>query len=217
MNMHESYRQLRTMGTIALGRSGFGDAVYARAGVAQAQVPADIEAQLVKIGHIVDPACTAKLYRPLMPANDIHSNATPLYPGVVIARDISFGPNTKDVVDVFMGRERRRVAYRADVPSGRRGQQDRAAEPRSQRFHGQHRTLGREERNDGRASCSAIRARTGTIPAATFRRWSSGRRTTSPSTRAIPTVCSCGRNRPATALSESISDVPNCGDRKASA
>ena len=40
-------------------------------GVAQAQVPANIEAGLQKIGHIVDPSCTAKLYRPLMPKNDI--------------------------------------------------------------------------------------------------------------------------------------------------
>ena len=74
---------------------------FATAGAARAQVPAEIEAQLVKIGHIVDPACTAKLYRPLMPANDIHSTVTPLYPGVAITRDVSFGPNTKDVLDVF--------------------------------------------------------------------------------------------------------------------
>ena len=37
---------------------------------ATAQVPANLEAGLVKIGQIVDPACTAKLYRPLMPASD---------------------------------------------------------------------------------------------------------------------------------------------------
>ncbi len=67
----------------------------------QAQVPADIEAQLVKMGHIVDPPCTAKLYRPLMPANDISSSASPLYPGITIARDKSFGPDPKDVVDIF--------------------------------------------------------------------------------------------------------------------
>ena len=59
------------------------------------QVPADIEAGLVKIGHIVDPICTAKLYRPLMPPNDINSNVTPLYPGITIARDQSFGPDPK--------------------------------------------------------------------------------------------------------------------------
>jgi Carboxylesterase family len=68
---------------------------------AEAQVPADIEAGLVKMGHIVDPPCTAKLYRPLMPANDITSSATPAYPGVTVVRDASFGPNPKDVVDIF--------------------------------------------------------------------------------------------------------------------
>jgi hypothetical protein len=70
-------------------------------GAAHAQVPPDIEAGLRKIGQIVDPGCTAKLYRPLMPPNDIHSSVTPLYPGVAIARDISFGPNPKDLVDIF--------------------------------------------------------------------------------------------------------------------
>jgi hypothetical protein len=68
---------------------------------AEAQVPANIEAGLVTMGHIVDPPCTAKLYRPLMPANDITSSATPLYPGITIVRDASFGPNPKDVVDIF--------------------------------------------------------------------------------------------------------------------
>jgi hypothetical protein len=68
---------------------------------AQAQVPPNIEEGLIKIGHIVDPICTAKLYRPLMPANDINSNATPLYPGVTIVRDQSFGLDPKDVVDIF--------------------------------------------------------------------------------------------------------------------
>jgi len=68
---------------------------------AEAQVPADIEAGLVKMGHIVDPPCTAKLYRPLMPANDVRSDANPLYPGITVVRDASFGPNPKDVVDIF--------------------------------------------------------------------------------------------------------------------
>ncbi len=67
----------------------------------EAQVPANIEEQLVKMGHIVDPPCTAKLYRPLMPANDITSTASPLYPGITIVRDASFGSNPKDVVDIF--------------------------------------------------------------------------------------------------------------------
>src|SRR5579862_4585514 len=71
------------------------------AAIAAAQVPANIEAGLVKMGHIVDPPCTAKLYRPLMPANDIRSSATPLYPGITVVRDTSFGSNPKDVVDIF--------------------------------------------------------------------------------------------------------------------
>ncbi len=71
------------------------------AGTTQAQVPANIESELVKMGHIVDPPCTAKLYRPMMPANDITSDVTPLYPGITIARDVSFGPNPRDVVDIL--------------------------------------------------------------------------------------------------------------------
>jgi hypothetical protein len=70
-------------------------------GAAQAQVPPNIEEGLLKIGHIVDPICTSKLYRPLMPANDINSNVTPLYPGITIVRNESFGPDPKDVVDIF--------------------------------------------------------------------------------------------------------------------
>ncbi len=83
------------------------------ASIARAQVPADIEAQLKKIGQIVDPACTAKLYRPLMPQNDFNKYwplgaAEPafkgdLYPGITITRDQSFGPNAKDVLDVIAG------------------------------------------------------------------------------------------------------------------
>jgi len=46
-------------------------------GTAGAQVPAHIEAGLLKIGQIVDPGCTAKLYRSSMPANDVNSTATP--------------------------------------------------------------------------------------------------------------------------------------------
>jgi len=81
--------------------------------VINAQVPPNIEAELKKIGQIVDPACTEKLYRPLMPANDFNTywppdaaspkSMAPLYPGVTIVRDQSFGPNTKDVLDIFVG------------------------------------------------------------------------------------------------------------------
>ena len=71
------------------------------AGVAMGQVPANIESELVKMGHIVDPPCTAKLYRPLMPVNDIRSDKTPLYPGITVVRDQPFGPSPMDVVDIF--------------------------------------------------------------------------------------------------------------------
>ncbi len=83
------------------------------AGVVRAQVPANIEAQLLRIGPIVDPACTAKIYRPLMPPPEVAdqylqmqktgkpSNQVPLYPGITIERDLSFGPDPKDVVDIF--------------------------------------------------------------------------------------------------------------------
>ncbi len=83
------------------------------AGVVQAQVPDDIEAKLLKIGPIVDPACTAKVYRPLQPPQEVAdqylqmektgkpSNQIPLYPGITIERDVSFGPDPKDVVDIF--------------------------------------------------------------------------------------------------------------------
>src|SRR5437660_11576034 len=86
--------------TIALWH-GLGAIALAIVSSAQAQVPPDIEASLRKIGQIVDPSCTAKLYRPLMPANDITNSATPLYPGITISRDVAFGPNPKDVVDIF--------------------------------------------------------------------------------------------------------------------
>lgn len=80
---------------------------------AAAQVPANIEAELLKIGQVVDPSCTAKLYRPLMPASDFNTywppdtpapaSTSPLYPGVTIVRDQSFGANAKDVLDIFVG------------------------------------------------------------------------------------------------------------------
>jgi triacylglycerol lipase len=81
---------------------------------ARAQVPEPAYQQLKKMGQVVDVSCTAKLYRPMMPANDYNSWWPPgaaepiaakakLYPGVSIVRDAKFGPNPKDVVDIFYG------------------------------------------------------------------------------------------------------------------
>jgi acetyl esterase/lipase len=61
--------------------------------VAHAQVPPQIAKQLVAIGRGVCTAETAPLYLPL--------HARPPYKGVSIARDISTGPDAKNVVDVF--------------------------------------------------------------------------------------------------------------------
>jgi triacylglycerol lipase len=65
----------------------------AAAGMAQAEVPPEIAKQLVTIGRGVCVPETAQLYRPLHP--------NPPYTGVSIARDISFGPDPKNVLDVF--------------------------------------------------------------------------------------------------------------------
>ena len=100
-------------------------------GIAQAQVPPDIEAGLVKMGHIVDPPCTAKLYRPMMPMSDINSSATPLYPGITVTREVSFGPNPKDFVDIFSAdkgsKSRPVLIYIAGGAGNRIEQQDREA------------------------------------------------------------------------------------------
>ncbi len=66
-------------------------AIAAR-GTTQAQVPPDIAKQLVAIGRGVCVEETARIYRSLHP-NPPHS-------GVSIARDISFGPDSKNVLDV---------------------------------------------------------------------------------------------------------------------
>ena len=68
-------------------------AIIAAAGMAQAHVPPDIAKDLITIGRGVCVPETAKLYRPLHP--------NPPYTGVSIARDISFGPDPKNVLDVF--------------------------------------------------------------------------------------------------------------------
>jgi hypothetical protein len=65
----------------------------AAAGMARAEVPPEIAKQLVAIGHGVCVPETAQIYRPLHP--------NPPYKGVAIARDLSFGPDPMNVLDVF--------------------------------------------------------------------------------------------------------------------
>jgi hypothetical protein len=59
----------------------------------QAEVPPEIAKQLVNIGRGVCVPETAQVYRPLHP--------NPPYEGFAINRDISFGPDPKNVLDVF--------------------------------------------------------------------------------------------------------------------
>jgi hypothetical protein len=99
---------------IHVGRRAAGLAVLAvlAAGALNAQVPPAIEAELVKMGRVVDPGCTGKLYRPLFPKNDYNTYwpvdaASPnknvkLYPGVTVIRDVSYGPQPKDLIDIFV-------------------------------------------------------------------------------------------------------------------
>src|SRR5262245_55879505 len=87
--------------------------VASSVGIASAQVPPAIEAELRKLGQGVFPACTAKLYRPLMPMNDYNAYWSPdaaapntkikLYPGVTLSRDVQFGGDVKDLMDIFVG------------------------------------------------------------------------------------------------------------------
>ena len=65
----------------------------AAAGVTRAAVPPEVAKQLVNIGRGVCVPETAQVYRPLHP--------NPPYKGVLIERDISFGPDKQDVLDVF--------------------------------------------------------------------------------------------------------------------
>jgi len=58
-----------------------------------AAVPPDIAAQLKDMGRVVNPAGTAKLYRPLQPQAP--------YPGVKVEREIKYGTDPRMVLDVF--------------------------------------------------------------------------------------------------------------------
>ena len=69
-------------------------AIIVAAVALQAEIPADIAAKLVAIGRIVDPPNTGKLYKAL------HQSEP--YKGVAVTRDISFGPDPKNVLDAFI-------------------------------------------------------------------------------------------------------------------
>ena len=64
-------------------------------GAALAQVPPDIAAAIKKIGPIVDTPNTAKLYAPLF------AEQKEPYPNVTVVRDIAYGPDPLNKLDVF--------------------------------------------------------------------------------------------------------------------
>ena len=63
------------------------------ASVAVGQVPADLKAKIKEIGDVVDPPSTALVYRPL--------HGSPPYKGVKVLRDQSYGPDKRNILDVF--------------------------------------------------------------------------------------------------------------------
>lgn len=86
--------------------------VFIATGLAQAQLPPQVEAEIRKLGPVVEPGCTAKLMRPLFAKSDYNTywpvdaampnKSVRLYPGVTLMRDVSYGPEAKDLLDVFV-------------------------------------------------------------------------------------------------------------------
>jgi acetyl esterase/lipase len=58
-----------------------------------AQIPENIRAELKELGDIMDPVTMALLYRPL--------HASPPYQGVKVSRDLAYGPDSRNVLDIF--------------------------------------------------------------------------------------------------------------------
>jgi hypothetical protein len=113
MNRGLKKNVVRNNGTLQWAVATVGIALLMSVGRAQAQLPESIVAELRKLGQVVEPGCTAKLMRPMMPKNDYNTywpvesdqpnTKVKLYPGVTLARDVSYGPEGKDLIDVFTG------------------------------------------------------------------------------------------------------------------
>ena len=63
------------------------------AGTTLAQVPPDLAAKIKKIGDVVDPPSTALVYRPLQ--------QNPPYKEAKVTRDQSYGPDKRNILDIF--------------------------------------------------------------------------------------------------------------------
>ncbi|BCG03158.1 hypothetical protein PPGU19_077260 (plasmid) [Paraburkholderia sp. PGU19] len=62
--------------------------------VAHAEPPPDIAPKLANIGRVIDPVATGALYAPQLKAQS--------YEGVRVTRDVSYGPDDKQRLDVFV-------------------------------------------------------------------------------------------------------------------
>lgn len=78
---------------MTIARFGLAAAFTLAAAAASAQVPADLKAKIAAAGPIVDPSSAAALYRPLQPSAP--------YAGVTVARNLSYGPDARNLLDVF--------------------------------------------------------------------------------------------------------------------
>lgn len=61
---------------------------------AQAQMPPDIAAKVAALGRVVDPENTGKIYAPLQEKEP--------YTGIKVTRDVKYGPDARNVVDIFV-------------------------------------------------------------------------------------------------------------------
>jgi triacylglycerol lipase len=70
-------------------------ALTTASGAGFAQIPPDMAAAIKKIGQVVDPPNTAKLYAPLF------AEQKEPYPNVSVVRDVAYGPDPLNKLDVF--------------------------------------------------------------------------------------------------------------------
>ena len=108
MNAQRTHVRLLKSLLLPLGAAGM---MVAMTTPLRAEWPSNVEAELRKLGHVVEPGCTAKLVRPFFPKNDYNTYwpvdaAAPnkdmkLYPGITVARDVQFGAMPKDLIDIF--------------------------------------------------------------------------------------------------------------------
>jgi len=66
-------------------------------GPAAAQMPPDIAEKIAAIGRVVDPEKTAPIYAPLQEKEP--------YAGLKVARDVKYGPDGRNVLDVFVAED----------------------------------------------------------------------------------------------------------------